>query len=243
MKFFIVLFALVAVATCGPVIEPDTFDIVADVKGYIDEANDRIRAARNASMMYVDKQEASVCSMINQVSTQLQSTNANLKSSLSQFLTQYVAATSNKTRANLIQNTFNQYLTATQKAVDDIRLRSLPTGVKKTPEAITEDLRKQVDNITTIAMGDTGKYSINRDLYNCRYMYHTRLISDYFLFAAKNNGYCVDFLNYQIFGDSAEMLQLLFHSYDQQIDLLEEALRALDVQAVLAVSTIFAMLL
>lgn len=69
-------------------------------------------------------------------------------------------------------------------------------------------------------------------------MYHTRLIADYFLFAAKNNAYCIDFLSYQIFDDIAELVLLLFNSYDTQIDILKQALNTTNYEPLLAVSFI-----
>lgn len=230
MKFFIIFAAVLAVAIA------QSFDVKDDVASRIKDSNDRIKAARLSSLDYVNKQQTNVLNMIKQVSDQMKSTNDRLRRSIQEFIDDLRSSNSFKAKGDRLNAAYSPFLANTAKAIDQIRTVSFPIAVKKTPEAIKEDLLNQVENITNVAYAEVDKYKVNVDFYNCRYMYHTQLIADYFLFAAKNDAYCVDFLNYQIFGDAAEILQLIFHNYDIHMDLLEEAVRASNMEPILAVS-------
>lgn len=234
MKFPIIIFTVILTCSFSQAAQ---FDLKKDIRCRIDDGEARVNSSRDDSLSYVNQQEQQVLNMIQQVAGEMKTIANRLGKSLLDYVDQYRQIPQYKQRGDRIWSIYSQLVKNTENQVDNIRSKSLPIAIKKTPEAITEDLRSWLYTIAGDAYGDLRKYISNNDQYNCRYGYHTRLIADYYLFAAKNNGYCVDFLNYQIYGDAAEMLQLISDHFDRHIDLAEECMNAQsDLEATLAVS-------
>lgn len=233
MKIFIIFAAFIITAAA----DNDTFDLKKDIQCRIQDGIKRVNDSRDASLDYVNKQQQEVLNMIQQVAGEMVSATSRLGKALMDYINAYQKIPQYKSRAARIFAVFDPFVKNTAKQVDLIRSQSLPIAIKKTPDAITEDLRQLLYVTAGNAYDDINKYQRNNDRYSCRYPYHIRLIADYYLFAAKNNGYCVDFLNYQIYGDAAEFLQLISDHFDQHMDLAEEAVNGQsDLETVLAVS-------